>query len=122
MFSFKKMCEDTQMYSGDRFIAGIASRDLKANPMTLNSLYSKNLQNPNNVNVQRVIPAELTNVFDQLGNIFLACENLHTKINEATNNPTIQKKTHLKYANILIKNMYIMAKKVFVILRKVVES
>jgi hypothetical protein len=116
------MCEDTQMYSGDRYVAGIASRDLKANPITLNSLYTKNLQNPNTVNVQRATPAELTNVFDLLGNIFLSCENLHTKINEAIGNPTIQKKTHLKYANMLIKNMYTIAKKVFIILRKVVES
>jgi len=123
MISFKKMCEDTQMMSGDRYVAGIANRDLKSNPITINGLFGNHQQNPNDVNVKRAIPHELTNVYDLIEHIFLCCDNLYSKLNEASTNPTVKgKKTYLKFAKLLTKKIYDMTKKLAYVTRKLVEN
>ena len=123
MISFKKMCEDTQMVTGDRYVAGIASRDLKANPITLNGLFGNQGQNPNNVKVNRAVPFELTNVYDLSEHIFLCCDELYSKLSQANTNPTIKKKgLYLKFAKLLTKKIFELNKKLALALRKLVES
>jgi len=122
MISFKKMCEDAQMYSADRYVAGIASRDLKSNPVSLADLYGRQEQYPNKQNVARVTPSELTNIIDQLGQLYLVCENLFAKYNLALNNPTIKNKALLKLALLIVRKMYDATKKLAFITRKVVDS
>jgi len=122
MISFKKMCEDAQMYSGDRYVAGIASRELKSNPISIADLYGNQDQYPNKQNIARVTPSELTNILDLLGQLYLICENLFTKYNLALGNPTIKNKLLLKLALLIVRKMYAATKKLANITRKVVDS
>jgi len=123
MISFKKMCEDTQMMTGDRYVAGLANRELKSNPVTINGIFGNQHQNPNNVNVKRAVPSELTNVYDLIEHIFICCDNLYSKLGEAAANPTVKrKKTYLKFARLLTQKIYGITKKLAYVVKKLVES
>lgn len=123
MISFKKMCEDTQMMSGDRFVAGIAARDLKSNPISVNGIFGNQSQNPNFTKVNRAVPSELTNVYDLVEHLFLCCDNLYSKLSQASANPTIKKKSlYLKFAKLLVRKIFEINKKLALVIRKLVES
>jgi hypothetical protein len=118
------MYEDSTMYSGDRYVAGLASRDLKSNPMTLNSLFNgDNKQNPNKINVQRVIPAELTNISDLLESLFLSCDQIHNKLVNVGSNPSIKRNNiSLQAAKYMVKSIAVATKKLTYYIQKLVES
>jgi len=105
MSPFKKFYEDTTMPYGNRFVAGIASREIKSNPMSLSSVFSKDLQEPNNAKADNVLPHELQNVSDLIGNMALSIDNLHSAYDSALSNPNIEDKEVVKDALSVIKGL-----------------
>ena len=103
MIPFKKVYEDSTMPYGNRFVAGIASRELKSNPMQMASLFNTKQQHPNETQADRMIPNELTSVPDILGQLELNLDNLINSYSTALQNPAIKTKNHLKAAIILLK-------------------
>lgn len=103
MIPFKKLYEDSTMPYGNRFVSGIASRELKSNPIQMASLFNNNEQNPNEVKADKMIPNELTPVPEILGQLELNIDNLINSYSTALQNPAIKTKNHLKAAVLLLK-------------------
>jgi hypothetical protein len=100
---FKKLYEDSTMPYGNRFVSGIASRELKANPIQMASLFNNNEQHPNEVKADKLIPNELSSVPEVLGQLELSIDNLINSYSTALQNPVFKSKNHLKAAVLLLK-------------------
>lgn len=103
MISFNKLYEDSTMPYGNRFAAGIASRELKSNPIQVANLFNNNKQHPNDVKADSVLPNELQPVPQILGQLELNLDNLINSYTSALQNPSIKMKNHLKAAIMLLK-------------------
>lgn len=103
MIPFKKLYEDSTLPYGNRFVAGIASRELKSNPIQMSSLFDTLKQHPNDNKAENVIPAELQPVPQVLGQLELNIDNLINSYDTALQNPVFKKKNYLKAAIILMK-------------------
>jgi hypothetical protein len=88
---------------GNRFAAGIASRELKSNPIQVANLFNNNKQHPNDVKADSVLPNELQPVPQILGQLELNLDNLINSYTSALQNPSIKMKNHLKAAIMLLK-------------------
>jgi hypothetical protein len=103
VISFNKLYEDSTMPYGNRFAAGIASRELKSNPIQVANLFNNNKQHPNDVKADSVLPNELQPVPQILGQLELNLDNLINSYTSALQNPSIKMKNHLKAAIMLLK-------------------
>jgi len=88
---------------GNRFVSGIASRELKSNPIQMASLFNNNEQHPNEVKADKLIPNELSSVPEVLGQLELNIDNLINSYSTALQNPAFKTKNHLKAAVLLLK-------------------
>jgi hypothetical protein len=96
MSAFKKLYEDLTMNYADRYAAGIANREIKANPIRLTDIFNVNNQHPNNTEDNSAIPYELTNLSDVIGDLSLSNDNLLYKLNSAMDSKIVKNKHIIK--------------------------
>lgn len=122
MSAFKKLYEDATMPTGDRYVAGIASRELKNNPINMSNLFNKLNQYPNESKADKAIPYELSTAADLVGQIVVSTENLYSKFNSALGNPSIKEKKLVKMCIFFIKMIAYYTKKLANTAEKVIDS
>lgn len=122
MSPFKKFYEDTTMPYGNRFVAGIASRELKSNPMSLSTLFTKDQQDMNKARANNVFPHELQNISDTIGDIALTIDNLDSAYDNALNNPNIKNKNNLKDALKVVNGLKNNINTLIAITKKVLDN
>ena len=101
----KVLFEDVMNYN--KWISGIASRDLNAQKVTLKDLFDRTntSQHPNYTKASIPMPYPLPNVIEQLGELYINATNSITIFKIALENPLIQKnkEAHLKVVEVLKK-------------------
>jgi len=87
----KVLFEDVMNYN--KWVSGIASRDLAAQKVTLKDLFDRTntSQHPNYTKASIPMPYPLPNVIEQLGELYMNATNSITIFKLALKNPLIQK-------------------------------
>jgi len=121
MSAFKKLYEDATMPTGDRFVAGIANRELKNNPINMSNLFNKINQYPNEAKTNNAMPYELNTAADLVGQIVVSTENLYSQFSSALSNPSIENKKLIKMCLFFIKMIAYYTKKLANAAEKVID-
>lgn len=91
----KLLFEEVMQFN--KWVSGIASRELGSQRVTLRDLFDKSVnQSPNDVKTDKVLPYPLPSVIEQLGELYLNAENSKNLFKSSLNNPVIQKNPEAK--------------------------
>lgn len=85
--------EDVLNYN--KWVSGIASRELASQRVTLSDLFNKTYadQHPNDAKADPILPFPLQNVIPQIGDLFIYACNAKSLFEDSLKNPVIQKNT-----------------------------
>lgn len=77
----------------NKWVSGIASRELGSQRVTLKDLFDKTVtdQLPGAAKAEKVLPFPLPNVIQQIGELYLNATNTRALFNDALKNPVINK-------------------------------
>lgn len=82
--------EEVMAYN--KWVSGMASRELGTQRVTLKDLLTKHIdQSPNNSKAEKPLPYPIPNVIEQLGDMYIKACNSKSLFTQALNNPVIQK-------------------------------
>jgi len=85
----KLLFEEVMNYN--KWVSGIASRELASQRVTLKDLFDKSVnQYPNDVKADKAIPYPLPSVVEQLGDLYIKTCNAKMLFASSLNNPVIQ--------------------------------
>jgi len=87
----KVLFEDILNYN--KWVSGIASRELASQRVTLRDLFNKNYvdQHPNDTQADPVLPFPLQSVIEQIGDLYINACNSRKLFKDSLNNPVISK-------------------------------
>lgn len=86
----KLLFEEVMQFN--KWVSGIASRDLASQKVTLRDLFNKTTdQNPNFAKADKVLPYPLPNVIEQIGQLYLYATNSKRLFKTALSNPVIKR-------------------------------
>lgn len=106
----KLLFEEVMQYN--KWVSGIASRELGSQRVTLRDLFDKSVnQSPDDAKADKALPYPLPSVIEQLGELFLNAENSMNLFKTSLNNPVIQKNPEAK------KQVEFMVKKLDVVMK-----
>jgi len=106
----KLLFEEVMQYN--KWVSGIASRELGTQRVTLKDLFDKSInQSPDDAKADKVLPYPLPGVIEQLGELFLNADNSMNLFKMSLSNPIIQKNPEAK------KQVQIMVKKLDVVIK-----
>jgi len=81
----------------NKWVSGIASRELATQRVSLKDLFSKTVQqHPNDVKADKALPYPITNTIEQLGDLYIKAGNSIVLFKLALKNPVIQKNKDAK--------------------------
>lgn len=77
----------------NKWVSGIASRELGSQRVTLRDLFDKSVtdQLPGAAKAEKVLPYPLPNVIKQIGELYLNASNTRNLFNDSLKNPVINK-------------------------------
>ena len=105
----KKLCfEDATMYY-NKWVSGIAQKEMGAQPTTLRDLFGKGKepQHPNEVKAPKIIPFPLENTIPQLTNLYISVKNLRKLFANGLHNPVLEKNESAKIKiNTVLKQLH----------------
>jgi len=91
----KLLFEEVMQFN--KWVSGIASRELGSQRVTLRDLFDRSVnQSPNDVKTDIVLPYPLPSVIEQLGELYLNAENSKNLFKKSLRNPVIQKNPEAK--------------------------
>jgi hypothetical protein len=100
----KLLFEEIMNYN--KWVSGIASRELATQQVTLKDLFDKTVdQFPNNAQADKVLPYPINGVIQQLGDLYINACNSKMLFMQALKNPVVQenKAAKLQVLNIIEK-------------------
>lgn len=115
----KLLFEDILNYN--KWVSGIASRELASQRVTLKDLFNKTYtnQHPNDAAAEPVLPNPLQNVVSQIGDLYINAVNAKKMFIDSLQNPVIQKN---KEAQEGIKNIVSKLEAIVSIIKGIVEQ
>lgn len=85
----KLLFEEVMNYN--KWVSGIASRELASQRVTLKDLFDKSVnQYPNDVKADKAIPYPLPNTVQQLGDLYINACNARNMFKNSLSNPVVQ--------------------------------
>ena len=86
----KLLFEEIMQYN--KWVSGIASRELASQRVTLKDLFDKTTdQSPNNAKADKPLPYPLPSVIEQLGDLYINACNSQMLFKQALENPVVKK-------------------------------
>lgn len=91
----KLLFEEIMQYN--KWVSGIASRELGSQRVTLRDLFDKSVnQFPNDAKADKVLPYPLPSVIEQLGDLYINACNASNMFKGALNNPVVKENESAK--------------------------
>jgi len=101
----KLLFEEVMQYN--KWVSGIASRELASQRVTLKDLFDKSVnQYPNDAKADKLVPYPLPSVVEQLGDLYINACNAKNMFKNSLTNPVIQENEPAKkYVIIVVKSL-----------------
>ena len=91
----KLLFEEIMQYN--KWVSGIASRELGSQRVTLKDLFDKSVnQYPNDVKADKVLPYPIPSIIEQLGDLYINACNAKNMFKTALNNPVVKENEDAK--------------------------
>lgn len=91
----KLLFEEIMQYN--KWVSGIASRELGSERVTLRDLFNKSVnQYPNDVKADKVMPYPIPSIIEQLGDLYINACNANNMFKTALNNPVVKENESAK--------------------------
>lgn len=124
MSKFLKLYEDTLANTQDGFSRGIASRDNRAQQVTVDDVVQNNAtekQNPNKVKVAKKLPYQLENLDKNVGDLYVNIQNLDAQFKSCLHSINIEDKEDVKDIVKILGRMFVDVNNIIKKIKKIVE-